>query len=286
MDQGEVLRLNALSERQLFIDDLQKDYGLAPVEAEVLYDRVSVFSQWTHPDSRAHNQIVITAVKKGEPAGKPIKYCEKVGVLITVLHSDDLAVRRKHGVVAERQARLLRVCEEAVQQGAVLSLEQLAYIFCTSKSTIKRDKQRLLAREIILPTRGEIESIGPCQTHKAKAVSYLLKGYSLEETARRMGHCPESVVRYWEAFGTVAYLHEKGFSPLTIRKLVNLSERVVNEYIGLVEQAITEGNTEQLRQVTTRYRDLDAIRQRGGLARAVHRKRRGPPLRTRRRRFR
>jgi len=286
MDQGEVLRQNALSERQLFIDDLQKDYGLAPVEAEVLYDHVSNFTQMSHPDSRAHNQIVIPAVKKGEPAGKPIKYCEKINVFLTVLHQDDLAVRRKHGVVTERQARLLRVCEEAVQQDAVLSLEQLAHIFCTSKSTIKRDKQRLLAREITLPTRGEIESIGPCQTHKAKAVSNLLKGYSLEDTARRMAHCPESIVRYWEAFGAVAYLHEKGFSLLTIRRLVNLSERVVNEYIGLVELAITDGNTEQLRQVTARYRDLDALRQKGGLAPAVHRKRRGPPLRMRRRRAR
>jgi len=284
MDQGEAMRQTALSERQLFIDNLQNDYGLAPVEAEVLYDRVTTFSQMSHPDSRAHNQIIVTAVKKGEPAGKPIKYCEKIGVLITVLHPDDLSVRRKHGIVAERQSRILRICEEAIQQDAALSLEQLAHIFCTSKSTIKRDKQRLLAREITLPTRGEIESIGPCQTHKAKAVANLLKGYSLEDTARRMAHCPESVARYWEAFGAVAYLHEKGFSPLTIRKLVNLSERVVNEYIELVEQAVTDGNTGQLRQVTARYRDLDAIRQRGGLARAVHRKRGGPPLRIRRRR--
>ena len=283
MDQGEVMRLTALSERQLFIDNLQNDYGLAPVEAEVLYDRVTTFSQMSHPDSRAHNQIIVIAVKKGEPAGKPIKYCEKVSVRISIIHPDDLSVRRKHGILAERQARLLRICEEAIQQDAVLTLEQLAHLLGTSRSTIKRAKQRLLERDIILQTRGEIESIGPCQTHKAKAVSYLLKGFSLEDTARRMAHSPESIARYWEAFGSVAYLHEKGFSPLTIRKLVNLSERVVAEYIELVEQAIREGNSDKLRQVTARYRDLDAMRKKGGLAKAVHRKRRGPPLRIRKR---
>jgi hypothetical protein len=283
MDQGEVMRLTALSERQLFIDDLKNDYGLAPVEAEVLYDRITTFSQLSHPDSRANNQIIVTAVKKGEPAGKPIKYCKKIGVLITIIHPDDLSVRRRYGIIAERQARLLRICEEAMQQDAVLTLEQLAHLLGTSKSTIKRAKQHLLASEITLPTRGEIESIGPCQTHKAKAVACLLKGFSLEDTARRLVHSPESIARYWDAFGAVAYLHEKGFSPLTIRKLVNLSERVVTEYVGLVEQTIENGSSEQLRQVTARYRDLDELRKKGGLAKAVHRKRRGLPLRVRRR---
>jgi len=285
MDQNEVMRLNALSERQLFIDDLQRDYGLAPVAAEVLYERVTTFSQATHPNSRSPYQIIVTAVKKGEPAGKPIKFCQKTSVLITIIHPDDLAVRKQHGIAAERRARLLRINDEAVQQDAALSMEQNAHILGTSKSTIKRDKKHLLNMDIHLQTRGEVESIGPCQTHKAKAVSLLLQGYSLADTARRMDHCPESIVRYWEAFGSVAYLHEKGLSPLTIRKLVSLSERVVNEYLKLVAQAITEGNTQQLQQVTARYRDLDDLKKKNRPPR-LHRKTTGAPSHHQRRRSR
>ena len=42
-------------------------------------------------------------VALGEPAGKPIKYCRMVPVNLTIYHDEDLEVRQKHGIAAERR---------------------------------------------------------------------------------------------------------------------------------------------------------------------------------------
>ena len=72
MNQEELGRLVSKSDRQLFINDLNTGFGLSQVEAEALYDRITMFNRDYYGGSRGPDQIAKTVVALGEPAGKPI----------------------------------------------------------------------------------------------------------------------------------------------------------------------------------------------------------------------
>lgn len=186
MNQEEVERLVNKSDRRLFINDLNTGLGLSQVEAEALYDRITMFNRDYYGGSRGAGQITKTIVALGELAGKPIKYCRMVSVNLTILHDEDIEIRQKHGIAAERRNKELRLCDEAIEQGGVLTQEDLAVLLGTSLSTIKRDDAYLMEQGISLLTRGMMEDIGRGVSHKTKAVELYLKNYSLSEIARRM----------------------------------------------------------------------------------------------------
>jgi len=119
MNQEELERLVNKSDRQLFINDLNTGFGLSQVEAEALYDRITLFNRDYYNSSRGPGQITKTVVALGEPAGKPIKYCRMVSVNLTILHDEDIEIRQKYGIAAERRNKELRLCDEAIDQGGV-----------------------------------------------------------------------------------------------------------------------------------------------------------------------
>ena len=103
MSQEDMGRLVNKSDRQLFINDLNTGFGMSLVEAEALYDRITRFNRDYYDGFRGSGQITKTVVALGEPAGKPIKYCRMVSVNLTIYHDEDLEVRQKHGIAAERR---------------------------------------------------------------------------------------------------------------------------------------------------------------------------------------
>ncbi|MHC1566838.1 MAG: DUF1670 domain-containing protein, partial [Candidatus Syntropharchaeia archaeon] len=125
---------------------------------------------------------------------------------LTILHDEDIEIRQKYGIASERRNKELRLCDEAIDQGGVLTQEDLAILLGTSLSTIKRDDAYFAKRGISLPTRGMVEDIGRGVSHKTKAIELYLKNYTLSEIARKMAHSPSSVNRYLEDFSVVAFL--------------------------------------------------------------------------------
>jgi hypothetical protein len=253
MNQESIERLVDKSDRQLFINDLNTGFGLSLVEAEALYDRITLFNRDYYDGSRGSGQITKTVVALGEPAGKPIKYCRMVSVNLTIYHDEDLEIRQKHGIAAERRNKELRLSEEAIEQGGVLTQEDLAILLGTSLSTVKRDDACLMKQGISLLTRGLVEDIGRGVSHKTRAVELFLKDYSLSEIARKMAHSPASVNRYLDDFSVVAFLHRESYPLLTIRKITKLSERLIMEYISLIEQAEREGYGDRLNQLLDQF---------------------------------
>jgi len=68
--------------------------------------------------------------------------------------AEDRAVQRQHGAQALRRVRIQRLLDEALEQGAVASQEDLAQALHSSTRTIKRDFAHLQAEEMLLPSRG------------------------------------------------------------------------------------------------------------------------------------
>lgn len=206
-------------------------------------------------------QMRYSCVRADEGAGKPLAQCRKVSVTLTLLHADDKkelkGLAEPGGMSAEvRQRRIVRVVEEAREQGGLLTQEDLAEILMCDPRTVRRDIKDLKQRGFQLPTRGQQQDIGPGVSHRALAVSKWLEGQEPVEVARLIRHSVASVENYLEKFKRVAWLsREKGFNAFEIALTVGMSVVSVHLYLDLCEE---HKDTPQL---AGRLEDIKAVGQ-------------------------
>jgi transposase len=216
-----------------FKRDIIDGYGLSKVEAQVLWVYVNNFVKEHYLANRFDNQIIFYAVSITEPAGKPIKDCQLVPVHLSLYSHKDLKTKAKEGISALRESLILRLAQEAHQQGALLSQSDLAQILMINLSTVKRMIKKIKHKGISIPTRGEIKDIGPGLSHKARIIELLLKRYQPTEVALKTKHSLSAISRYFDNFIKVSYLLDEGFTLVKIRHLTGISEKVIGEYLRL-----------------------------------------------------
>jgi len=209
---------------------LARDYDLSPVEATTLSHELLRERAQDNPSFLADGQLWYTAVRQEEPAGKPLSQCQKVRVRLTLFSPQDLSTTQP-----ERRRELLvhRLAWEAYDQGATLTVEDLARLLITSQRTISRILASYAKQDIFIPTRGRVRDIGPGISHKAQAVQLYLQGFTPTEIANRLGHHLSSVERYLDDFCRVMMGLEEGYSPARIARNTRLGEKLVGEYAFL-----------------------------------------------------
>jgi hypothetical protein len=190
--------------------------------------------------------MTFLAISGDTPPGRRIADSKRVPINLTVDSSDDLVALR-YGVPALRRSKIQRLTQEAQEQGALLTQEDLARLLCASRSTVKRDIAHLRAEGIDIPTRGQVKDIGKGVSHKARIVGDWLAGYTFSEIQQRRRHSIHSIERYCSDFQRVARLHARGLSVAEMRIGTGLSERLIKEYLTIYE---TEGKeNEQIKQL-------------------------------------
>jgi hypothetical protein len=243
-------------ERQ-FLYELESDFEMAPATSRAVLDAAQqVLLPFVGDGVVREGQMRLTAVSVDEPSGKPLSAMRKMSVVVTVDGGmEDLEVLKRHGLVALRQMRLLRVTEEAVDQGGVLTQEDLARLFQTDVRTIRRDIGMLRGVGHWVPTRGTVKEIGRGQSHKAKIVEMYLQRMTYTEISRRARHAPSSIKRYVEAFGRVVVLWEKGVrDPGEIAFVVGMSRRLAGEYLQLRQRYDGEKYRDRLEEIGRQVR--------------------------------
>lgn len=196
-------------------------------------------------------QYSIIGILSSEPAGKALEDCRKGQCTITLdAGKEDRQVRDQYGIVALRRARLLRICSEACEQDIHLSQEDIAYnILNCSVRTVVRDVEYWRKKEIFVPTRGQQKDIGPGLSHKVIAIKLWIERKHPVEIARILYHSLKSIERYTECFARVINLHGQGLSHSEIAFVVQISERLLNQYIALYEQYNTPQYRERLEEI-------------------------------------
>jgi len=234
----DVHRLDVKSAEQNFLSEVEYDFELAPGVSRSILESVKYHfdPEYFHENELRKNRVPIDLVSSDEPAGKPLTKCKLVTVWITLVSKTDFDVSSEYGVAALRRARMLRYAEEAYDQGALFTHEDLAFLLNVSERTIRRDVKEYEVQGIVVPTRGYIKDIGSAVSHKTKAIELLLHGLQPSEVARRMHHSIRSVERYLQSFERVVYLDERGVSNAEIRYSVGISERLVEEYMQLYDR--------------------------------------------------
>ena len=214
--------------------------GLSKWEAEALVNTIEEV-YFSNPElcPVRDGQMRYSCIRCDEGPGKPLSECRKVSVTLTVLHGMDkedlTGYMTPGGMSAEvRQRRIVRIVEQAREQGGLLTQEDLAEILMRDVRTIRRDINMLKQQGFILPTRGQQQDIGPGVSHRALAVEKWLEGKEPTEIARLIRHSMGAVENYLEKFKRTAWLsQEKNFNAFEIALTVGMSVASVQLYLDL-----------------------------------------------------
>jgi hypothetical protein len=210
----------------------------SPFEASVIAEKAQeVFRLGPHGDDQTMQpgQIVWRAIAEAEPAGKPLSACVFNQVRLT-LHAieEDRDVLRQHGHSAKRGQQCMRIATEAMDQGCLLTQEDLATLLDSDVKTIRTDIKRYQQKQgILIPTRGNKKDIGPGITHREKAVGLFLEGKDQVAIARDLKHSLKAVERYIQTFCRVVYCQQQLHNTLKTALVVGVSVESVNRYLSV-----------------------------------------------------
>ena len=216
------------------------------VLVRLVVDLVSRF----YPESShlRQGQIQWTAVHKEEKSsyGKRITQAKLTSVVLDLVQECDAKDRAEGMKLREqKQAAVARLFQQAFEQDGVLTNSDCAVLLKISPSTVShyaRDWEKEHGR--YLPRRGVIHDMGPTLTHKREIVRQIvLEGRKVEDVCRATDHSPEAAHRYLKAFKQVLLCHRKGFTIGEISYAVKITQRLVKEYLSLIEELGVENQS-------------------------------------------
>ncbi len=243
MDQNLTKRLQSKSVKNAIVNNISHDFNLTPILAEAYFNQIKNYFLEHANFELASGQMHYMAVDDREPAGKPIALCKKISVRLTVHDVDeDLLVYKNNGLAGLRHHRLLRITKQAIEQGALLSFEDVAFILTTSVITIKRDMAYLRRSGLTIPSRGWRHDMGRGSTHKTQILDLYFDGFLFSEIENRTHHSETAVKRYIQDFSKIILLYSKNFSIDQIRITTGFSNRLIGEYIKLYKKYHQQNN--------------------------------------------
>lgn len=220
-----------------FIWELENSYELSPKLSSLilLTAKECLLREYT----LKQGQIEVTAIAIEERSGKVIEKMEKKRVWITIDNGiEDIEVLKEFRRISLRQLKIERITHEAIEQGGVLSQEDLAkYLGCTVR-TVQRDIKQIKERGIEVVTRGYLHNIGRGQTHKVKIIGMHLDGKTYSQIKLKTRHSVGAIKRYLESFTKVLMAQSRGIYRIKdISAVTGISETLVKQYRELITES-------------------------------------------------
>ncbi len=226
-------RLQAKSLDSQFVNEMVTGLNCSPFEAEAIAEKVHEIylplletSQGLKP-----GQIQLTVVDASVAPNVPLKKAKQRLVTLTLYAGQEDIEARKNGSIPElRQKRLCRMCQEAFQQGGLLTLEDLANLFNCGVRTLVNDLAALRKNGIVPALRSTTKDMGRAITHRKLIVTLWLQGFEYSEIARKASHSIDSVANYIDKFKRCSALFGSGFDVHTVALMVRLSTALTEEF--------------------------------------------------------
>ena len=234
-------RLELRSTAHTFTRIISEGTNCSPFEASIITDKAQeVFQLGVYEEKQAlqPGQMIWQAISESEPPGKPLRECRFKRIRLTVVSiAEDMEVLKQYGHSAKRGQQILRMTQEAVDQGALLTQEDLAMLLDCDVKTIRTDIKRYGQKHgIVVPTRGNKKDIGPGLTHRDRAVELFIQGKDAVAIARDLNHSLKAVERYVQSFCRVGYCQAQLRNTLKTALVVGVSVAAVNRYLGLKDR--------------------------------------------------
>jgi len=233
-------RLAAKTPEAAFLHVLQEEFRFSPrVSHELLSTAKEMLVGEIPSLALRPGQIWLAVASLKAPFGPPLADTDKVEVTLTLdAGAEDAEVKARERGEGLRRGRILRLTEEALEQGGVLTQEDLARALGVTRRTIARDIQVLRAEGHLVQTRGVVKGVGRGQTHKVRIIELWLEQEGYDKIARWLHHSPQAIKRYVSTFLRIVVLHRQGAALEEITFLTRSSVRLVREYLGVYEAAM------------------------------------------------
>lgn len=226
-------RLSAKTLDAQFMNEMVVGLNCSPFEAEAIVEKVHEVYDclWKTSDAMKPGQIQVNAIDASVAPNVPLRKAKQRLVTLTLYAAkEDIEMRRKGSVPVLRQKRVSRMCEEAFQQGGLLTLEDLANLFNCGVRTLVNDLRALRAKKIVPPLRSTVKDMGRAITHRRMIINLWMQGLEYSEIARKAHHSVDSVANYVDKFKRCAALFSSGFDLHVVALMVKISSTLAEEY--------------------------------------------------------
>jgi ribonuclease BN (tRNA processing enzyme) len=224
----------------VFVHISQNEFDLSPaISHQVLQTaREVLVGQTTTAGQRGQVGVFVASLKA--PFNAPLTEMDRVEVVLTIdAGAEDADVEIAEGVTGLRRGRILRLLEEALEQDAVLTQEDLAWILNVNVRTIRRDIQVLKEEGHAIHTRGQLKGEDEIQLYKTRAIELWLDQLDPEEIARWLHHSLRAVKRFISMFLETVTLHQQEKPAEEIATIIQTSLRLVQDYLTVYETTLT-----------------------------------------------
>jgi hypothetical protein len=170
--------------------------------------------------------------------------CKLVPVVLDLSTPEDIDLRLERQTPSQRLlVKALRLCQQAYEQGGLLSNCDLAELLSTSDAQIahvlaayERDIEQLV------PRRATLHDVGTGLTHKRIICrKRYAEGKEPDQVARETYHSLEAVDRYLGHYDRVRHCRLQGLDPQQTAHALNCSLRLVQEYLE-IDRELEEPN--------------------------------------------
>lgn len=244
-------RLKDKTKSQSFINFIKVNTNLSVIESEVVFNEFYNSFLFNNNKNIQPMQTKFIAIKISAGHGRKLKDSDLKEIILTLHDNADENIRHDRNefankynfndidsITAVRRNKILRLTQEAVDQQAVLTEEDLAYkLLNCSLRTIQRDIKAFKETGIMIPIRGVVCDIGKSITHKVEIVRSFLKMNNISKICREKNHSKEAIERYLNKFLQVSYSLEQGLKKTEISFLTKSSYSLIEEYEKLYREA-------------------------------------------------
>lgn len=233
-------RLNTKNLDQQFTKEVVHGLNCSPFEASAVLETVyKVYGDFFDASENLKpGQIKLSVVSIEAQNGQRLSDAKQVSVILTLTDDkEDLPIRKQDGVVGLRRHRLQRICQEALNQGGLLTVEDLAYrIFNCGQRTICRDLEYFRNNNILIPLRSTVKDIGRTLSHRVLIIKHWAKGKQYSEISTDTNHSLKAVQNYVDKFKRTIGLYHAGYNVTEISFLLRISSSLIEEYIDIYQQ--------------------------------------------------
>lgn len=263
MAKTELQRVKVKTRDSQFENKLVNEFELSPREAEAIVEVAQDVYDLQHYDpnqNKQDGQIVKTVISKDAKHGPKLEDLPKIQVTLTKeINNEDKELYRQENKPSLRQAKILRMTEEALNQGGLLTQEDLGDILEVSVRTIRRDIKKLKQKGFDVSTRGTFQDIGPGVSHKTKIIKLYLEYNTYSDIQIKTRHSPTAIKRYIQNFGRVLLAQKRDLSINETARIVGLSEKLVKEYLELYMKYNSEEYQERIADILDKARNNTSV---------------------------
>ena len=203
--------------------------------AEKIVDLVN--QQLPAKDHLRPGQCIWNAVSVTSRPNSPNR--ELVPVILTLVDSNDaeqLAAGTPMSKIAQQS--IARICREAFEQGALLSMRDIGLLVWRGNASISIIRKKWETNQkTSLPHVGSIQDFGTCISHKTTIIRKVVyEGKYPRRAADETKHSQRAVDRYLKDFHRVrtCYEHMPDFEFIT--RTTGLSKHLVKQYVNIIEE--------------------------------------------------